>query len=280
MPMSPRLLRPRAASGDSDVLRYVAAVEAADGQQLEQSVKNAIRDFILGCKTDNTWSAIKASCILMGARTLSGALTPLVGAAPTNNGPFVSGDYNRRTGLLGDGTTKFLNSNRANNVSGQNDRHSSVYVTTLPASGSVVLGAGGNGAGSTNLGRGGTDGTAFFARSVPLSSTQFGDPTVSNSYSHSVAVNTGFWGLLRASGTQFSLRAQGVTDLVTATGPGVSGTPSSDNLFIFARNNGSGTANSIAAARLAWYSLGDSLDLSLLDSRVTTLYNAIGSAIP
>jgi hypothetical protein len=58
-------------------------------------------------------TAIKASCILAGARTLAGALVPLAGAAPTNVGPFVSGDYNRKTGLVGDGSTKYLNSNRA-----------------------------------------------------------------------------------------------------------------------------------------------------------------------
>jgi hypothetical protein len=259
---------------DADARAYVLAVNTADGQPLEAPVVQAIDAFVVGCKADGIWSAIKASCILMGARTLSGALTPLVGSAPTNNN-FVAGDYNRKTGLLGDGTTKFLNSNRANNVSGQNDRHSSVYVTTLPASGGVVLGAGGNGAGSTNLGRGGTLGDQLFARSVPAEAN-----SAANTALHSQTVGTGFWGLRRASGTEFSFRGQGVTDLVTATGPGVSGTPSSDNLFIFARNNGSGTANAIAAARLAWYSLGDSLDLSLLDSRVTTLYNAIGAAIP
>jgi hypothetical protein len=95
---------------DTDAQVYISAVEAADGQGLEDGVKNAINSFVLGCKADGIWSAIKASCILAGARTLSGALVPLVGAAPTNNN-FVSGDYNRKTGLIGNGTSKYLNSN-------------------------------------------------------------------------------------------------------------------------------------------------------------------------
>jgi hypothetical protein len=33
-------------------------------------------------------------------------------------------------------------------------------------------------------------------------------------------------------------------------------------------------------ARLAFYSIGESLDLDLLDNRVTTLINAFGVAIP
>jgi hypothetical protein len=45
---------------------------------------NAFDAFIKGCKTDGTWGAIKASCILAGWNNLDGALTPLVGAAPTN----------------------------------------------------------------------------------------------------------------------------------------------------------------------------------------------------
>jgi hypothetical protein len=69
---------------------------------LEIGVQSAYNDFVVGCKADGIWDAIKASCILAGARTLSGSLTPLKGAAPTNFN-FVSGDYNRKTGLVGNG---------------------------------------------------------------------------------------------------------------------------------------------------------------------------------
>ena len=87
-------------SWDADAGAYIKSVEVADAQQLELAVAQAINQFVLGCKADGIWSAIKASCILMGARTLTGALTPLVGSAPTNFN-FVSGDYARKTGLKG-----------------------------------------------------------------------------------------------------------------------------------------------------------------------------------
>jgi hypothetical protein len=96
---------------DAEADAYIAAVEAADGQALEPGVKFAIKNFVLCCKQDGIWSAIKASCILAGARTRLGALTPLVGTAPTSFN-FVDGDYNRKTGLVGDGSTKYLDSNR------------------------------------------------------------------------------------------------------------------------------------------------------------------------
>ena len=110
---------------DADAIAYVNAVEAADGQLLEFAVGKAINDFVVGCKLDNTWPAIKASCILAGARTLTGALVPLVGTAPTNNN-FASGDYNRKTGLVGNGSTKYLDSNRNNNADPQNSNHNAV----------------------------------------------------------------------------------------------------------------------------------------------------------
>jgi hypothetical protein len=51
------------------------------------------------------------------------------GTAPTNFN-FVSGDYNRKTGLVGDGSTKYLDSNRAGNADPQNSFHLSTYSTT------------------------------------------------------------------------------------------------------------------------------------------------------
>jgi hypothetical protein len=69
---------------DPDALTYLAAVAAADGAPVEVGVAVAVDDFIRGCKADpsgtpgrSNWDAIKASCILCGARTLAGALVPL-----------------------------------------------------------------------------------------------------------------------------------------------------------------------------------------------------------
>jgi hypothetical protein len=121
--------RRRAAAYDPDAQAYITAVEAADTQSLEIGVKDAINAFVVGCKADGIWSAIKASCIMAGARTLAGALVPLVGTAPTNFG-FVVGDYNRKTGLVGDGNTKNLDSNRLCSSDEQNNVHGAVYVST------------------------------------------------------------------------------------------------------------------------------------------------------
>lgn len=271
MPMSPRLLRPRASGlvlpTDADARAYVLAVNTADGQPLEAPVVQAIDAFVIGCKADGIWSAIKASCILMGARTLSGALTPLVGAAPTNNGPFVSDDYNRKTGLIGNGTSKYLDSNRNNNADPQNSVHHSAFYSATQTNSAVPIGAGFNLTGATRCAIN-VPGNAVTVR-VRSSSTQ------TMSALPPLPVNGSLFGYARSSESLTTLRVNGGN----TTSTGVSQTPFSGNVFVFGDNN-NGTATAFIDGRLAFYSIGESLTLSLLDSRVTALYNAIGAAIP
>jgi hypothetical protein len=245
---------------DSNAVAYIAAVEAADGQPLEDGVKSAINSFILGCKADGIWTAIKASCILAGARTLSGALVPLVGTAPTNNN-FVSGDYNRETGLVGDGSTKYLDSNRNNNADPQDNQHMCVYPTAVNAIDvdRVYMGTGFTATGSTY----------FFTRTV--------DAVARN---RSATANTGLTrgaanaliGLGRNTSASFTYQQSGSSSSVTRT----SETPADGNVFVYQSNGYASFSN----ARLAFYSIGESLNLALLDARVTTLINAIAAAIP
>jgi hypothetical protein len=57
---------------DEDAGNYIQAVETADAQALEPATRKAINNFVIGCKQDGIWTAIKAGCILAGARTLPG----------------------------------------------------------------------------------------------------------------------------------------------------------------------------------------------------------------
>jgi hypothetical protein len=272
-PMDNRLLRPRASGlflpSDADARAYVLAVNAADGQPLEKPVAEAIDAFIVGCKTDGIWAAIKASCILMGARTLSGALTPLVGTAPTNvNNNFVSGDYNRKTGLIGNESSKYLDTNRPNDTDGQDDVHQSVYVSELSANSAdanfrIMIGAGGTGE------------TSIFARrSDSLLTFRFRN-SLQNSITSGLAA--GFIGARRNSNANFQTLAPSLS--ATQNFNRTSEAPTNDNIFVFASNN-SGTPGNHTGQRLAFYSIGSSLDLLLLRGRVNTLFTAIGAAIP
>ena len=249
---------------DEDASTYILAVEQADGQQLEPVVRYAINDFVLGCKQDGIWNAIKASCILAGARTLNGALVPLVGTAPTNFN-FVSGDYNRKTGLVGNGSTKYLNSNRNNNADPQNSKHMSVYVTSAPTLTSALIGVREGvslESGSSQIIHVGATSSNFRVNSDSFDSNNNGI-----GIGLAAAVRTGASsGLWRHSGT----RSGSITIESQA--------PFSANISIFERSGSGG--NVPTNARLAFYSIGESLDLALLDARVTALINQFGAVIP
>lgn len=248
---------------DPDAQTYINAVEAADGQTLETSVKDAINAFVVGCKSDGIWSAIKAACIMAGARTLLGALKPLVGTAPTNNN-FVSGDYDRKTGLVGDASTKYLDSNRNNNADPQDDCHRAIYVTENTIVASVIghMGSGVTEAGRSNIGHASSDGTGVFFRANNSTSYFIGSDDRSG---------TQIWGVSRSAGASYTVRYK----QTNYTASIASETPQDANIKIFWRGSGN-----YSPSRLSFYSIGEALDLALLDSRVSTLMTAIGAAIP
>ena len=245
---------------DPDAAAYIAAVEAADGQPLEEKVKIAIDDFVLGCKADGIWSAIKASCILAGARTLNGALVPLAGAAPTNFN-FVAGDYNRKIGLRGDGSVKYLNANRNNNADPQNSRHLSAFATEKSA---VTVRSFMGTSASTGL-------SLIFINSASDLITSLSDSNNSTT-AGSYAAGTGLLAISRSNGDSYTLRASGVNTQISVG----SIAPASGDLSVFAR----GAGNTPSSPRLAFYSIGESLNLALLDARVTDLINTFARVIP
>jgi hypothetical protein len=242
---------------DPDAAAYIAAVEAADTQALEPAVRTAINDFVVGCKADGIWNAIKASCILAGARTLTGALVPLVGAAPTSFN-FASGDYNRKTGLVGDGSTKYLDSNRNNNADPQDNNHNACFISTTPSVNSGLMGTSEGRAGHNNIFVDLTGTNGLFMRSRSDTLFTAGSTTA-----------TGFAGHSRNEGASFQARAAAMTQTAIRSSTSVI----ADSVELFRRTS------LYTDARLAFYSIGESLDLALLDARVTALINAFDAAI-
>jgi hypothetical protein len=256
-----RFAAPRATVSDSDAEAYLQSVEAADGLQLEQAVADAINSFVTGCKSDGIWSAIKASCILAGARSLSGALVPLIGTAPTNNN-FVTADYNRESGLKGNRTTKYINSERNSNADPQNSRHAYIKVSEADITTTQFL------IGQTA--------NQIFITSSTIHGFRCGS---TSSRSSTLSPSVGGLAVSRGSSSTFSRMVYG--SVITETVP--SAAPQNGNNLVFASN--STNTNSIniqgrSAARLNFYSFGESIDLALLDTRVSTLMTDLASAIP
>ena len=241
---------------DEDASDYILAVEAADGPTLEPLTRKAINEFVLGCKADGIWTALQACCILAGARTLAGALVPLRGPAPTNVGPFVSGDYDRVTGLVGNGSTKYLNSNRAGNADAQDNFHISVHVTNI---GSSINGAllGGLNSVATDPGSvsllGNTTTNLVFARAKSALGIQT-----------TISYVPGLVGMSRSVSTSYLVRGGSINETISTTTDG----NIAANLAVFRRQAESPLYSN---ARLSYYSIGSALDLAKLDARVTQL---------
>ena len=250
---------------EPEALDYIAAVEAADGQALEDGVKFAYNSFIKGCKADGIWDAIKASCILAGARTLNGALVPLVGTAPTNYN-FVSGDYNRETGLKGNGSTKYLDSNRNNNDDPQDSNHNAVYATDRGTTAGMRI-IGGNtvtyGTGDNVIGS--------VANSVFVRQRNSGGNT-----GLGIATNNSLLGASRSASASYIARISNTSTSISQS----SQSPSSADVRIFGGGSGGEALEAPFDGRLSFYSIGESLDLALLDTRVTTLMSDLAAAIP
>ena len=247
---------------DPDAATYITAVEAADGQAIEGEVALAINDFVIGCKTDEIWDVIKASCILAGARTLNGALVPLKGPAPTVSG-FTSSDYDRETGLAKTVDATSFDTNRSNTADPQDNQHLSVWVSDITYRGSFL----------------GSQGTVSFNGQSQLYQTDLGTNTQPKIH---VAGNEGkvtqipvanpvnFWGASRDNSSSYVSRANSVNYTLNYA----SAFDDASNLEVFSSRYPS------MRGRVAFYSIGEALDLALLDNRVSTLMTDIGAAIP
>ena len=88
-------------------------------------------------------------------------------------------------------------------------------------------------------------------------------------------VVAGLYGHSRNTSTQFIYKCP----QENGTAAFASQTPESRNIFLYTRSDDSITFQQWSVARIAFYSIGESLDLALLDARVTTLLSAISAAI-
>ena len=253
---------------DADARDYILRVEAADGQRLESQVRGAINAFVIGCKADGTWTSLVASCIMAGARTVAGAIVPLRGNAPTNNN-FVAGDYSRTLGLLGNDSNKYLatgyNNNDTTNFP-QNDSHISCYVsaTQTDASG-VLVGTQSTLGGILTLGY--SSQTQIFFRNRAGTSRLF------------PAAPLGFQASTRNNSANFSSRATQSGGNISDSTSIIASTAPNSNLFGVFCGFSSTTANQFSAARMSFYSIGKSLTIANLDTRVTTLMTTLARVI-
>jgi hypothetical protein len=263
------IMAARVRFSDPDAATWGNAVEAADGALLEPGIVSAVEAFVQGLKQDGIWPKIEASCILAGARSLGGALVPLRGPAPTNIN-FTTGDYSRRSGLVGDGITTRIDTNFGNVQPGGQDDKLAVIWVSQPFTGTTAF----RGLfGSTNQ----TGGT-MMRRASNLTDLQARVSSSVIALGKDTALATGMIGLNRSTGGGFTLRLGGSDRFLAVA--------STEQLPGNISVHSVGTAN-FGNARIAFYAFGRALadggspsGLARLDSRLSTLMSAISEAIP
>jgi hypothetical protein len=238
---------------DLDAADYFARIVAA-GSTISEPNKAAVNAFVTGCKADGIWSAIKASCLLAGPDTLAGALVPLVGPAPTNVN-FVAGDYNRVTGLVGNGTNKSLSLTLSGQA--QDNCHQCIWMSSGATTGPSF---------ETHISEwpaSGTNGrTQISSNTNPSLFTRCRENT--GSTINSTVIN--FVGISRSASANYLRRVGATSSTVTVNS---NGTPSGAVVFANPAND------QFSNARLSYYSIGESLDLAKLDARITTYMASI-----
>jgi hypothetical protein len=217
----------------------------------------AIDEFVRGCKSDGIWDSIKACCVMCGWDTLGSALIPLKGAAPTLYN-FVSGDYSRTSGLVGNGSTKYLDTNRSVTADPQDNCHIAGYATAITSGSAVIL------ASQSNT----TTGASVLSASNPISgrlrNTSFITGTVD-------ASPPSFAGFSRSGSSGLTARGKSASEFLSATSAAFAGAGNYDAYRFL--------SSVYYSTRLAFYSIGESLDLALLDARVSSLYTALRTSV-
>jgi hypothetical protein len=195
---------------------------------------------------------------MAGARTLAGALTPIVGVAPSNVN-FTPADYDRKTGLKGN-ASKRITTNRNNNDDPQDNSHRALYrtETVTPEASAVVIGRNQVG-GNTQILIDSTNRIRF-------------DLNTSSSIRVNTTNPTGLIAVSRPASTSYNYYFG--NNNYTHNNSSV--TPAANPLRIFCDDR----ISSFSLDRISFYSIGESLDLAALDARVSTLMSDFNSVIP
>lgn len=261
---------------EKDTWQWFRDVEVVhDAQLLEPGVKFAINKFLIGCKKDQIWPSMVDCYIFIGPRSLNGVLSiNLHGSNPNEwhstyaigNG-FVTGDYNRETGLRGDGITKWIRTPRVAKTFDKANHHRAAWVSE-PGTG-PIFSSGISQAGST------------YVDWIPgLGGIRHGFVTNNLSTTGEDALTSlgGFVGFNRSDNDKYYYITPGESGFIYEQAQ----TPWLEPVEILGASVDQANNYQVVSRgthRLAFYSQGSALDLNKLKYRVSLLVSDIQSAI-
>jgi hypothetical protein len=283
MPMSARLLRPRASSAFHPEAEVWRNAVIANGGTVSPATLKAVSDF---CRSIDATSGLRATLLrlnLFCGTGLEACLVPLYrgasrtgtqwgNATDTNvSGNFVPANYVETTtsgGLTGDGSTKRLATGFDPVTAGMvnTDTHMSWYSRVAITANNCVVGAFGGGVlGATwqALAFGGLNQLYYRSGGATNSGIEGATLSGANRSGHIIAMRNGSDAKAYRQGTDLNLTvAVSNANTWSSVSPGAT--------FVFARNN-QGTADQFLTATLQGYSLG----LSMTASQASAFYTAM-----
>jgi len=249
---------------------WLNTVESADGQVYgNTAAADALNQFVLDIKATYSMSLFHQILVLAGPRTPAGCCINLTGGTNGVNKDFVGigTDLVRQTGLLGDGTSKRINSQLPHSTSPQNSISAGSRITESHTAGiRAFLGAGGGTGVATHIT--GTTGTPGDIRTQCQASSSVLAGIANTTY-------TGFAGINRTVGTEYNRRFNSATVTETVN----SAVPTADELQYFCRgSNAVPERFSNSRQAVVFFGLGLTAGLAPLETAIQTYMNAIAAA--
>jgi hypothetical protein len=222
---------------DPDAASYFSRIIAA-GSTITNDNKLAVDAFIRGCKADGIWSNITQACLLAGPDTIAGAFVPLKGNTPT----YIATDHTRLGGVIGSFDTQ------TNHTTFSKDNiHYSVWRTSVSNANHFILTSGGQ---TTGIG----------TTSIEVFNSSLYTRNQSTNAQNAGTNIGGFIGVTRNLSTSYIRRYNNGNVQLN-----ISSIATLQNANIF----------SSTLSRLSFYSIGENIDLALLNARVSTYMSSI-----
>jgi hypothetical protein len=293
MAMNPKLLRPRYTIHPEAAAWATRVV--ANGGSVSGKTLNAVSKFCASIAAAGIRDRFYRLNLFCG-NGLSACLVPLYrgqslggtqfgSSTDTNNGPFVSGDYAEDNGLLGNSTTKWLNTGFRLDSAGLTIDAPGVHISVVvpaytqdPFRNNFPISA-------INAAANNRYWLNFDANSTPITraNTILGGGSVTASktiaLTNGAAIPGGLWIASRVSDTDLRLY-NGNTEQASASTSVSGGSMPDNDMSVFARWNGSSTFGHFEY-RIRAYSVGlgmTAAQVASFNTAMTTLQSALGRA--
>jgi len=233
-------------SFDPDAQAFITAAAITDSTQ-----QNAINTLVVSLKGYSIWTKFKAIYPIVGGVASSHAVN--LKTPGTHNLTFATGVTHSSTGMIGNGTTGYANTNLSpSTILLQNSTHYSFYSRTNLNLSQIEMGAG------------------VFLNILQIRTTGITYHRVNGSAlaQHADGNSLGFYTGNRTASTVINAWKNGVkivTGATTASAP-----PTANNIFILGLNN-SGVLNSPSTKECAFSSIGN----GLTDTEAANFYTAV-----